>query len=868
MGRNIGKRGRGDIMTFGYEIVNSQDGFPVKAFIHSVDGFKMHWHDAIEILLILKGSVSINVGNERFLLRENDLILINSNEIHNTNKTDEDNIILALQINPAHYTAYHPQINRMLFDCKSFIYREDEQERFDVIRWYLAQIVWEFNKQTSGYQFTIGSKVNLLISHLMNHFTYTVVKNENVAFIRKDIERIQRIISYINENLESKITLKEIAEIEHLSLYYLSHFIKKHMGMSFQEYLNHIRLDKSVKLLTSTDKTITEISYKSGFPSTKSFNKLFKDIYNLTPTEFRKQRENPNYISKAEVHDIGKVRSKTYLDVDRSAAFKSLFQYLDLMDKKAQKHNMAPTSTETISAKANEEGEYLEPYWKKLTSFGRAAEGLRQGWQNQLKELQDELGFEYIRFHGIFSDEMMVYNIGNDGNVVYNWSYVDELFDFFKKINIKPFVELGFMPSEIKSSDETIFWWNANISQPKDIKLWTDLVKEFIKHCINRYGLKEVETWYFEVWNEPELEYVFWIGGKESYFNFYKETVLAIKSISPKFRVGGPSITHQVVKEGTWLEDFLDYCNSNNAPLDFISLHIYPEDFSSKEEVEEIMIEAIQKEEPLDLMSIWGSVKRIYYDKNHTHDTLSSANSKINKYLIKKPELHITEWNASTYCRNLINDTCFSATFIISNILENIGNVDFIGHWTFTDIMEEFKAGISHFHGGFGLINKEGLKKPSYFAYYLLSKLGNRIIGQGEEYVITKRDEDIQVLAYNYAYLDELFSSGDTSALTNTQRYLVFEDKPTKEVKICISGLSGYYKITRYQLNREHGSVVDAWIDMGAPENMTEEELKYLKGKAMPKMTVEYSEIEGDYKDKLFVPVHGVELVLLEKKIK
>ncbi len=860
--------GGGLMGNYRYEIVKKQEGSPIKAFIHSINRFEMHWHNEIEILLVLQGSVNIRVGNNRFILKENELILINRNEIHNTSKTEEDNIILVLQINIDYFSSYYPQIGKMIFDCRSFIHGENEQERFDTIRCYLAQIVWELNKKKEGYQLRVGSVVCLLGAHLVDNFDHTLMESENIAALSKDADRIHSIINYINENIERKITLKEIADSQNLSTYYLSHFIKKNMGMTFQEHLNNIRLDKAVNLLSISNKTITEVSYESGFSSTKSFNKLFKKTYGCTPSEYRKQ-----YLDKTDIVNNGdgeleELKSKTYLDIDRSTAFKKLFSYLKPLDKKMSDDNILAISKETIVADINSQGEQYKPYWKKLTTFSRASEGLRKVWQNQLKEMQKDIGFEYIRFHGIFSDDMMVYNIDEKGNVIYNWSYIDELFDFFKKVNIKPFVELGFMPFEIRNSDEVMFWWKANVSQPRDIDLWTDLVKEFIKHCINRYGLKEVETWYFEVWNEPDLEYVFWIGGKESYFEFYKETALAIKSISSNLKVGGPSITHQITMDSTWLEDYLIYCSINKIPLDFVSLHIYPESFSSKEETQNIMIEAKIGKDPVELMTAWQLLTRVYYDKHHTYDILTSANDKVNKSLPYRPEFHITEWNASSYCRNLINDTCFVGTFIISNILKNIGKADSIGFWTFTDIMEEFKAGISEFHGGFGLINKNGLKKPSYFAYYLLSKLGDRIIKQGEEYIITKKDKDIQILIYNYAYFDDLFLNGDTSALGNTERYLVFENRPSKKIELNIRGISGYYKITRYQLNRENGSVVDAWIDMGAPENMVEEELKYLRGKAYPKINVEYSELDGDYKERLYLPVHGAELIVLEKKIK
>lgn len=849
-------------------MIKNEEGLPFKTFIHCINGIEMHFHNEMEIILVLQGSVNIRVGNDVYFLNENELILINSNEIHKTSSTGDDNILLALQIDPKYFSTYGLGFNKIVFDCRSFLYGEEDQEDYNMIRHYLAKIVWELNKKRKGYKLIVGSDINLLAVHLVNNFNYYIMEDETVASRNSDIIRLQSIISYINENIEKKISLQEVADRQKLSVYYLSHFIKKKMGISFQEYLNNIRLDKAVYLLAKTNKTITDISYESGFPSVKALNKKFKELFGYSPMVYRKRSiANINDSERIEEKDSDKKRSRTYLDVDRNAALKKLFSYLKLVDNKLD-NDFASSTREIVSVNTKSEGDYYDAYWKKLITYTRAAEGMRAGWQNQLKELQSEIGFEYIRFHGIFSDDMMICNYDEEGKIVYNWSYVDELFDFFKSIGIRPFVELSFMPTELKETSETsYFWWRPNISKPKNIKLWRDLVVEFIKHSINRYGLIEVEAWYFEVWNEPDLKNVFWAGEKEEYFEFYKETALAIKSLSNKIRVGGPSITYQAFSSNTWLDDFLEYCNENNAPIDFVSLHIYPEAYASEEEVGDLLAMVMQGEGMEDYTRKWKGLKRIYFDKNHTSDILTSANKKINNCLEYCSEIYITEWNASAYSRNLIHDTCYVAAFIIRNILMCIGKAASLGYWTFTDINEETKAGISAFHGGFGLINKNGLKKPSYFAYHLLSKLGTKIIKQGEEWIVTRKDDDIQFLAYNYAYFDDLFLSGDTSSLTRTERYGVFEAKGSNEIGLSIKELSGNYKITKYELNRENGSVVDEWINMGSPEDMTQEELSYLKGKAYPKMSVEYLMLDGEYKENLNIPVHGVMLITLEKKL-
>ncbi|NMA85725.1 MAG: helix-turn-helix domain-containing protein [Tissierellia bacterium] len=840
-------------MEYTYEVIQGSEGLPVKIIIHAIDEFQMHWHNEIELLLVLEGSISIRVGENIYYLEENDIILINSDELHSTRRTKDENVLLAVQIDSRIYSNLYPEFNKMRFNCKSFQYEEDQQEVFDTIRHYIAKIVWELNKKDQGYEFRIGSNLYLLGEYILNNCEYKLVENEDIELRDSDLARLQRIMEYVSKNSHKKITLKEIAEMEHLNYYYLSHFIKQKTGMSFQEYLNTIRLDKAIKMLISTDMPIIDISNNVGFSNINSFNNLFRDSYNTTPTEFRKNQRNINWERK---------RPKTYLDVDRNKALEKLFSYLD-METSIPEGFQAIVSKDIIHIDGKKTGKYFKNHWQNLTTFGRAHEGLRSNWRQQLVEMQKEIGFNYIRFHGIFMDEMMIYNKTPEGNIEYNWTYVDELFDFFLENNIKPFVELGFMPDDLKKTDETIFWWKGNISPPKDMKLWTDLVEEFIKHCINRYGQREVESWYFEIWNEPEYAYVFWSGTKEEYFEFYKETTLAIKSISDKLKVGGPAITHGTIFGSNWLEDFLNFCKAEKLPLDFISIHIYPE-YISDESIEEYYRLV---EEGTDINKDNFMLKKIYYEEDHVIETIDTVKDIVKTILGNMPEFHITEWNASSQLGNLIHDTCYVSTYIVKNVLATIDKVDSLGYWTFTDIFEEQKLGTSHFHGGFGLINKDGIKKPSYYAYYFLSKLGNEIIEQGEDYIITRFGEDIQILAYNCTYFDDLFISGETSHINHRERYEVYENKGIRELEFELENILGQYKIIDYKLNRESGSAFDEWINMGMPENMSAEEIKHLKGKSQPEILVEYRDLKGKYKTKFQLPAHGIEMVVLEKQI-
>lgn len=845
-----------------YELIGVRKASPAKVSIQSVGTVKMHWHAEAEIILVLEGSIRIREKNKVYLLEENDLMLINGHSTHSLIKTEEDNILLSVQVNLEYIQPHYPEIMELRFECRSFESDGKDQELFDGLRYYLAQLVWHMNKNQGS-----NNLINVIITYQIADYIFKNCNYYRVDDIREnnDIDRLGKIINYINNNFEKGVTLQEIADQENLSAPYLSRLFKKKVGITFQEYVNNIRIDRAVALLYKTNRTITEIAYASGFPSTKAFYKRFRDQKGSTPTEFREEFSAPEHILEDKY--LENKPDRTYLDVNRSKALEKLFCYLGPDKITAANGHIESVVKSQIEIDGQKEGLSYEPYWKKLTTFSRAVEGLRHNWQLQLKELQREIKFEYIRFHGIFCDEMMICNLDEKGNIIYNWFYVDQLFDTFKKEKIKPYIELGFMPSELKSSDETMFWWKANMSRPRDMKLWNDLVRAFIKHCINRYGLKEVETWYFEVWNEPDFEYVFWIGDREDYFEFYKETFQAVKSVSKNLKVGGPAILQQAVSGDTWLEDFLSYCKKNYIHLDFISLHIYPEIYDEEHGAQSLGKELEQGASMEEMIQKLATMKRIYNGKNHTYDAIKEGNRIIGKMLSYRPEVHITEWNASAYNRNLIHDTSFVASYIIHNVIKCLGQVDALGYWTFTDIQEETKAGISAFHGGFGLINQDGLKKASYYAYYLLSKLGKKIIDQGDGYVVTKTDDHLQILVCNYVYFDNLFLNGDTSALTHENRYRVFEDKPMKEIGINIKGLVGHYKISTYKLNRDHGSVYDRWVAMGAPENMTKEEISYLQGISYPKMEVKDQELQGNYRARLMIPPHGVGLIVLEKQV-
>ena len=449
-------------------------------------------------------------------------------------------------------------------------------------------------------------------------------------------------------------------------------------------------------------------------------------------------------------------------------------------------------------------------YYQKCITFGRAAEGLRADFQEQLKEIQAEIGFRYVRFHGIFHDDMAIYSEDENGNPVLWFGYLDKLFDFLLEQGLKPMLELGFVPTKLATVPNTVFWWHANGCPPTDYDKWCFLLRGMLEHMAERYGLAEMKSWYFEVWNEPNLS-SFWRGTQEEYFKLYQVSADVIKSFCMELKVGGPSTSGADFRENlAYLKDFISFCDRRNLPVDFFSAHPYPTYW------------------PLDTA---GNRQMGYMGKDICAEFFTNIGNIVRSSSYPDAEIHLTEWNSSPSPRDLVHDTPFEAPFILYNITQNFGKIDSLGYWTFTDIFEENGPGTQPFHGGFGLINSDGIKKPSYWAYWFLSRLGDEIMEIASNHIITRRMEDYQIIVWNYCYYTDDFAKGNRSRLSLSGRDEIFNNK-LENISLNIK-LDGKYKQTVYVLDK-NASAVHNWINIGAPQYMTPDQVKILKGKSRP----------------------------------
>ena len=446
---------------------------------------------------------------------------------------------------------------------------------------------------------------------------------------------------------------------------------------------------------------------------------------------------------------------------------------------------------------------------------GRANEGLRADWQRQLRRAHDECGFRYIRFHGLFCDDMGVYQEDKQGRPIYNWQYVDELFDFLQGLGMKPFLELGFMPGALASGPQTIFWYKANVTPPKDYAKWAAFIAAFTRHITERYGSREVRSWYFEVWNEPNLT-GFWMGttggktdaefapiARAEYYKLYETTARAVKSVDAAYRVGGPATAGS-----GWIDETLAHCAEKHLPLDFISTHTYATMSGYLDEN--------------------GSAGTVFSpDRNAVTGEVKGVRAKMDHSPFAKAELHYTEWSSSYTPFDPIHDSYHSPAFILDKIRHIGDSATSMSYWTFTDIFEEAGPRTTPFHGGFGLLNYQDLAKPSYFAYQFLNRLGDTELtcADSDAFVCRNPAGGVQALFWDFTI------THPGPSIINQEYYKAdHPSKPKGKAELRLSGLAkGTYHVVARRVGYRANDVQSAWRDLGSPAQLTRAQVEILR---------------------------------------
>lgn len=779
-----------------HEIIEFSPNIPMKFFMERLGYVGRHWHSSIELLMVLDGTVTVTVDEETSQLNAEDILLVNANSIHELRS--ERVVMVALQVDLAKMQQLDSSLKDVVFDCNSA--KNPDPARYQGIRFALARLARENSHNSPGIEYRNYALAYYLIGELLRGF---VAKSDPTARKKqKHIDRMDRILSYIQEHYAENFTLRELADAENLTVPYLSSFFDKTMGVKFSDYYLSVKLEHAEDALLHGDQTIEEIAVTHGFGDAHSFIRSFKKQYGMTPTAYRKAA--PDLKRKAEAET-----NMNYLLVEPGNYLHLLTDYLpereevETFSGESRLTEIEEITVEPVSPKLH--GQRLRHTFKNYIAVGRAKELLNSDIQKMLIDLQREIGFRYVKFHGLLSDDMMVVNRVN-GKLKFHYTLVDMVLDFLLSIGLTPMIQLSFMPRDLAENPEkTVFRSPFITSPPRHTYEWEELVTDFTKHLLARYGEETVVSFPFAIWNEPMTGVsMFGFGDDHRFFRFYAATFRAVKAVCPKIQIGSPSTLYIENLGGeTWIRNFVHYAEKHDCIPDFLNVHYYADIFpdTAGNDVFIGLKPSSSFPKRTDDFSLWiGSVKRIFASLG-----------------LKDLPVYMTEWNFTFSHRNLINDTCFKSCWILKNLLKNYDRLESFGYWSLTDLVEENAIPDTLFHGGLGIYTMNGLRKNVFYAFYFANMLGDELLSFGDGYFITKRGDAIQIITYHYVHYGNLFASGEMFDITDTHRYAPFDMSKRLRVVVPIEELqNGDYEIREYFVNRSHGSAYDIWLSLGA----------------------------------------------------
>lgn len=448
----------------------------------------------------------------------------------------------------------------------------------------------------------------------------------------------------------------------------------------------------------------------------------------------------------------------------------------------------------------------LKHAWRRSFGQGRAAELLRVDFLEHLTMAKEALGFEYLRFHGLFHDEMAVVTRRKDGSLCFHWRMLDQIFDTLLRMGIRPFVELNPMPVCLASGDQTIFHFRMNVTPPRDFSEWGQLVEAFARHCVQRYGLHEVRHWYFEVWNEPNLV-GFWSGSREEYWELYRQSALAVKRVDSALRIGGPATA-----QAMWIPELIDYCEQNDVPLDFVSTHSYQQD--------ELTFYPQRKGSP-------------HAPADYLLDQFKRIQREVAESSRPDLEIHWTEWNSISanadgqisWTNNPSTDALYCGSFLLHHCTRADELCDSLSWWIISDIFGEDGISPLPFSHTYGLFTSHGIPKPSFHAFKWLARMtGERLSIEAAPdnpacgSLVTREGGTVRALLWYHPPIEKVEG----------------EWQDTIEIDLPVGAV-----LTRAHLRAGQGSAYETWRAMGCPPNLTLSQEEALAHAAEPAQSLE-----------------------------
>jgi len=765
-------------------------------YIHDFSNPLIRKEDGFYFILILNGDLTISVNQLTTKIKTNDFISIQPEDQMRIIK-NESAVGYIFSMSWEKLIDIIP--NYDLIECNSARYANEHYQL----------LIKDYVKLVQAEHDTMSNSETLNLSYLykfLHSLSLIINQKSSNAFPisqeNKYLSRIRDIKKYVYINYMNPIKLTDLADHLYITSPYLSSFINIHMRTTFQKLLNETRVAKAAKELLDTKHSITKIAFSNGFSNIQSFNSSFKKIYQLAPNSYRKKH-------KIELGDI--VNNPKNLSVEAEAiAKKSLSELIENLENDS---NHIYTYDFEINANANDKPlSFSKRVWQEAINLSFATNLLSNNYQEHIKDVQSRLHFKYGRIQGILSSDIISKIPGSE---IYNFSNFNRIIDFLYSVNLQPFLEFGNKPQKLNIKiDEYLFLTDKSYMKLSRDE-WEKFLQSFLSNCINRYGLSEVTKWKFELWLPHSNNLSYTNVQIDEYIDYYEILYHCLKNRNPEIQLGGFGYNAAANKDV--IKDVIKKIDSRGVKLNFFS-------FSSFHIVTSEAIPVLTSNEA------------------YLEDKISEIQKAIHPYKIP---LYLTEFTFDVTTRNYMHDSVFQALYLIRNVINNSDQLKMIAFWNLSDLSTEYSDINKILFGGNGIVSVDGIHKPIFYAYEFLSYLGNNIVDEGPNHIITSKGSgSYQIMILNYVHPSELSTYKYISNFKPNEVNTIFIDPKSKNYNITIDTAStGKYRVKSYILNKDHGSVIDEWCRIGVDNPLEGSELDYLKSICVPKQEIKYLEV-------------------------
>ena len=757
-----------------------------------------HFHQEVELVYVMEGELRLYVMEREYHLKRGDICVINSNEEHRIETQGE--------ITTAHLFITYSLIRSVYNGVSSFFFcnsTSEDDERYEKLRELLNQLLkrkmfCEKEAEEEQHEYEYLSVFYKVLGYLTSNFIKKAKTDAGMSMQQKSQMRTLQINEYIMNNYNQPISLKSLADTLYLSEGYLSRYFKKIYNMSFSAYLRQVRLSHAMSELLYTDKAILQIALDNGFSSISFFNKVFKEEYGKSPSHIR---------------NSAKEMEKKEEDMDSLVLNQKLEKFIYSMEEEQESKKRAKIIRKTFQV---EDGEKIPQFWNTAINIGQASDLQNHEVRKQILRMKDSMHFRYIRFWSLFSDRMIMRNDEEIGQ--YNFTKLDNIRDFLVENGLKPFFDMEEKIKRVNRTDKDFLLYEEKNNKVDSLQIWEEFIRQLIMHLVRRYGIEEVNTWKMEVIFDGYC--LKGIDPTDSFFQIFKCTYSIIKKHAPHMEIGGcgffPDYLCHLEKRGmNFWEEWI-----RRAPLpDFFSFMIYAYEADPEG-------------------------KERFGKKSEDPDYLKNSIRKIRAELIQHglsgQKIYITEWNLTVSDRNKLNDHCFHGAYVMKNIIDVFGEIDMLCYFTGTDIYTEYYDTVWLMHGGEGLLTRDGIAKPSGFAFRFLKKLKPYFIDKTENCLLTTdRRNQYSLVCHNMKNLNYMYYLQSEETLEWDKLWKNFDEWNPLTLKLCIKGVeNGNYQMTIQKINEKSGSIQDIWADLEYIQDLSDSEIKYLHRATVPRMII------------------------------